>query len=71
MAAFLSCLCGSDQYALRYSPFLDFLSCLCGSDPDYQTILNSFDFLSCLCGSDHIADYNSVADEFSKLPMRQ
>ena len=68
---FLSCLCGSDLAGWLEDWALAFLSCLCGSDLIMPQIIQSGTFLSCLCGSDHLEDYNSAADDFSKLPMRQ
>ena len=53
---FLSCLCGSDQDALKKGKFVDFLSCLCGSDLMTHAEAADLDFLSCLCGSDQEAE---------------
>ena len=53
MPNFLSCLCGSEQYALLAEFAGLFLSCLCGSELWAQRRVTSVRFLSCLCGSEH------------------
>ena len=71
LAAFLSCLRGSEHGWWCDSDWLCFLSCLRGSEQNDSIFLSCSGFLSCLRGSELKPPSTIQVPSFSKLPTWQ